>query len=82
MKLAKKAAVKSSDYTPITYLLSAVCNFMVFTRQELALSKVPVVPHILLMKSYKRETRAERKYLTGLVQSDKCIEAFCFTHYA
>jgi len=42
MKLTKKAAVKSSDHTPITCLLSALCNFAVFTGQELALSKAPV----------------------------------------
>jgi len=42
MKLTKKAAVKSPDHTPITCLLSALCNFAVFTGQELTLSKAPV----------------------------------------
>jgi len=66
MKLRKKPGMKLFDHTLITYLFSALCNCTVFTCQELALSKAPV-PRILPIKSNKRETSAERKYLTGLV---------------
>jgi len=53
MKLTKKGAVKLSDYTPITCLLSSLCNFTVCKRQELALNKTPVLlttPYSLLLQ--------------------------------
>jgi len=43
MKLTKKPAVKLPDNTPITYLLSYLCNCTVCKRQELALNKAPVL---------------------------------------
>ena len=43
MKLTKKPAVKLSDNTPITYLLSSLCNCTVCKCQELALNEVPVL---------------------------------------
>jgi len=52
MKLTKKAAVKLSDNTPITYLLSSLCNCTVCKCLELALNKAPVLrttPNSLLL---------------------------------
>jgi len=46
IKLTKQAAVKLSNHTPITYILSALCSCTVITCQELALSKAPP-PRIL-----------------------------------
>jgi len=43
MKLTKKLAVMLSDNTPITYLLSSLCNFTVCKYQEVALNKAPVL---------------------------------------
>ena len=43
MKLTKKPAVKLSDNTPITYLLSYLCNCTVCKCQEFALNKAPVL---------------------------------------
>jgi len=52
MKLTKKPAVKLFDNTPITYLLSSLCNCTVWKRQELALNKTRVLlttPNSLLL---------------------------------
>jgi len=52
MKLTKKPAVKLSDNTPITYLLSSLCNCTVYKCQELVLNKAPVLlttPNNLLL---------------------------------
>jgi len=52
MKLTKKPAVKLSDSTPITYLLSSLCNETVCNCQKLALNKAPVLlttPNNLLL---------------------------------
>jgi len=52
MKLTKKPAMKLSDKTPITYLLSFLCNCTVCKGQELALNKAPVLlrtPNSLLL---------------------------------
>jgi len=43
IKLTKKPAMKLSDNTSITYLLNSLCNCTVCKRQELALSKAPVL---------------------------------------
>ena len=42
-KLTKKPAVKLSDNTPITYLLSSLCNCTICRSHELALNKAPVL---------------------------------------
>jgi len=52
MRLTKKPAVKLSDHTHITYLLSSLCNCTVCKCQELALNKAPVLfttPNNLLL---------------------------------
>ena len=52
MQLTKKSAVKLSDSTLITYLLSSLCNCTVCKCQELALNKAPVLlttPNSLLL---------------------------------
>ena len=43
MKLTRKPAVKLSDNTPITYLLSSLCSCTVCKCQEFALNKAPVL---------------------------------------
>ena len=52
MKLTKKSALKLSDNTPVTYLLSSLCNYTVCKCQELALNKALVfltTPNRLLL---------------------------------
>jgi len=52
MKLTKKPAVKLSDNTPITYLLSSLCNCTVCKCHELAMNKAPALfttPNSLLL---------------------------------
>jgi len=42
MKLTKKPVVKLSENTPITYLLSSLCNYAVWKCRQLALTKAPI----------------------------------------
>ena len=52
LNLSLKPAVKLPDNTPITYILSSLCNCTVFKCQELALNKAPallITPNSLLL---------------------------------
>jgi len=45
------------------------------------LTKFPLIHNVAFEALFGEANWAERKYFTGLVQSEKWIQAFCSTHY-
>jgi len=72
--------VDVKEYHSLARTVLVFCS-MQYLQPRLQCRLALPLSRILPIKSNKRETWAERKYFTGLVYSEKWIQAFCSTHH-